>query len=128
VGHVEKEFTAKEPKLIKYLATVRRMEKHFMGFTLRHILRSENTKADELFYQGLTTKSNTRRRGAASCSARYRKQRLEINHFHLPKRDIRTTKQAQNRQNEVQDEAILHRSRGIIQERDSSTNAKVHQQ
>ena len=34
--------------MIKYLAAVRRMEKHFTGFTLRHIPRSENTKADEL--------------------------------------------------------------------------------
>jgi ribonuclease HI len=48
VGHVEKEFTAKELELIRYLAAVRRMEKHFMGFTLRHIPRNENTKANEL--------------------------------------------------------------------------------
>ena len=48
MGHVEKEFTAKEPELIKYLATVRRMEKHFAGFTLRHIPRNENVEADEL--------------------------------------------------------------------------------
>ena len=33
VGHVEKEFIAKEPELIKYLAAVRRMEKHFAGFS-----------------------------------------------------------------------------------------------
>jgi ribonuclease HI len=71
VGHVEKEFTAKEPELIKYLATVRRMEKHFTGFTFHHIPRSENTKADELakvaaqralmpvdvFYQELSVKA-----------------------------------------------------------------------
>jgi ribonuclease HI len=31
VGHIEKEFTMKEPELIKYLAAVRRMEKHFAG-------------------------------------------------------------------------------------------------
>jgi ribonuclease HI len=48
VGHVEKKFTAKEPELIRYLVAVRRMEKHFMGFTLRHIPRSENIEADEL--------------------------------------------------------------------------------
>jgi ribonuclease HI len=47
-AHVEKEFTTKEPELIKYLAAVRRMEKHFVGFTFRHILRSENNEADEL--------------------------------------------------------------------------------
>ena len=70
VGHVEKEFTAKGLELIKYLAAVRRMEKHFTGFTFHHIPRSENTKADELvkavvqkapmptdiFYQELTVK------------------------------------------------------------------------
>ena len=32
VRHVEKEFTAKEPELVKYLVAVRRMEKHFAGF------------------------------------------------------------------------------------------------
>jgi ribonuclease HI len=71
VGHVEKELTAKEPELIKYLAAVRRMEKHFAGFTVRHVPRSENTKADKLakaaaqkapmpadvFYQELTVKA-----------------------------------------------------------------------
>ena len=48
MGHVEKEFTAKEPQLIKYLAAVRRMEKHFVGFTFHRIPRSENVEADEL--------------------------------------------------------------------------------
>ena len=47
MGHVKKEFTTKEPELIKYLAAVRRMEKHFAGFTFHHIPRSENAKADE---------------------------------------------------------------------------------
>ena len=47
MGHVGKEFTAKEPELIKYLAAVRRMGKHFTGFTFCHIPRSENAKADE---------------------------------------------------------------------------------
>jgi len=47
-GHVEKEFIAKEPELIKYLAIVRRMETHFTGFTFCHIPRSENAEADEL--------------------------------------------------------------------------------
>ena len=46
VGHVEKEFTAKEPELIKYLAAVRRMEKHFAGFSFRHIPRGENLEAE----------------------------------------------------------------------------------
>ena len=48
VGHVEKVFTVKEPELIKYLAALRTMEKHFAGFTLRHIPRNENVEADEL--------------------------------------------------------------------------------
>ena len=34
--------------MIKYFTVVRRMEKHFAGFTFRHILRSENAEADEL--------------------------------------------------------------------------------
>ena len=71
MGHVKKEFTAKEPELIKYLAAVRRMEKHFAGFTFRHIPRSKNAEADKLakaaaqkasmpadvFYQELTIKA-----------------------------------------------------------------------
>ena len=51
MGYVEKEFTVKEPELIKYMAAVRRMEKHFTGFTFRHIPRSENEKANELAMQ-----------------------------------------------------------------------------
>ena len=43
-----KEFTMKEPELIKYLVAVRRMEKHFAEFTFRHIPRSENAEVDEL--------------------------------------------------------------------------------
>ena len=46
VGHVEKEFTVKEPELIKYLAAVRRMGKHFAGFSFRHISRGENLEAE----------------------------------------------------------------------------------
>lgn len=41
--HIEKEFSAKEPELIKYLAAVRSMEKHFIGFTVHHIPRSKNS-------------------------------------------------------------------------------------
>ena len=68
---VEKELTAKEPELIKYLVAVRRMEKHFAGFTFCHIPRSKNVEADELakaaaqratmpadvFYQELSVKA-----------------------------------------------------------------------
>jgi len=97
VGHIEKEFTAKEPELIKYLAAVRRMEKHFAGFTFRHIPRSENAEADELvkaatqkapmpadvFLSGADNQSNTRRRGTAQHGARYRKLGLETTHIRL---------------------------------------------
>jgi hypothetical protein len=48
VGHIEKNFSAKEPELVRYLAAIRRMEKHFVGFMLRHIPRSENAEANEL--------------------------------------------------------------------------------
>lgn len=48
VGHIEKTFVAKEPELIKYLVAVRRMEKHFTGFSLQHVPRAENMEADEL--------------------------------------------------------------------------------
>ena len=47
-GTCQKKFTAKEPKLIKYLVVVRRMEKHFTSVIFRHIPRSKNAKADEL--------------------------------------------------------------------------------
>jgi hypothetical protein len=71
VGHIEKEFTAKEPELIKYLTAIRGMEKHFVGFTFCHVPRSENAEADELvkaatqraplpadvFYQELSVKA-----------------------------------------------------------------------
>ena len=79
VGHVEKEFTMKEPELIKYLAAVTRMEKHFARFTFRHIPRSENAKADELampadvFLSRAVSQSNTRRRGTAQHHACHRK-------------------------------------------------------
>jgi len=48
MGHVEKEFTAKEPELVKYLMAVRRMEKHFVGFSFHHIPRSKNLEANDL--------------------------------------------------------------------------------
>ena len=39
---------AREPELVKYLDTVRVLERRFQGFTLKHIPRAENTEADEL--------------------------------------------------------------------------------
>ena len=47
-GQVEKEYTARGPKLIKYLSVVRNLERRLEGFTLKHIPRSENVEADEL--------------------------------------------------------------------------------
>ena len=38
----------REPELVKYLATVRALERRFQGFTLKHILRAENAEANEL--------------------------------------------------------------------------------
>jgi ribonuclease HI len=46
--HVEKESEAKEPELVKYLAEVRKMERHFQGFTIEHLLIKINGEADEL--------------------------------------------------------------------------------
>jgi hypothetical protein len=46
--HVEKESKAKEPELVKYLVEVRKMERHFRGFTVEHLPRKSNGEADEL--------------------------------------------------------------------------------
>jgi ribonuclease HI len=46
--HVEMESEAKEPELVKYLAEVRKMERHFRGFTIEHLPRKRNGEADEL--------------------------------------------------------------------------------
>ena len=37
-----------EPKLVKYLAIGRALERRFYGFTLQYIPRVENAEADEL--------------------------------------------------------------------------------
>jgi ribonuclease HI len=47
-SQVEKEYTAREPKLSKYLEVVRGLERRFKGFTLKYIPRAENREADEL--------------------------------------------------------------------------------
>jgi hypothetical protein len=46
-GQVKKEYTAREPELVRYLAIVRALEQR-LGFTLKHIPRLENSEADEL--------------------------------------------------------------------------------
>ena len=47
-GQVKKEYMAQKPELVKYLATVRALERRFQGFTLQYIPRAENAKEDEL--------------------------------------------------------------------------------
>jgi ribonuclease HI len=46
--HMEKESEAREPELVKDLAEVRKMERHFRGFTIEHLPRKNNSEADEL--------------------------------------------------------------------------------
>jgi ribonuclease HI len=47
-GQIEKECIARDATLERYLAFVRRMENYFRGFSMEHIERAKNTKADEL--------------------------------------------------------------------------------
>jgi ribonuclease HI len=55
-GHVDKSSKARDPKLKKYLDTVRRLEASFEGFSVKNIPRGENGHADllaKLAAQGL---------------------------------------------------------------------------
>jgi ribonuclease HI len=55
-GHVDKSSKARDPKLEKYLDTVRRLEASFEGFSVKNIPRGENEHADllaKLAAQGL---------------------------------------------------------------------------
>jgi ribonuclease HI len=45
-GHVDKSSKARNPKLERYLETVRRMEAFFEGFSIKNIPRGENEHAD----------------------------------------------------------------------------------
>jgi ribonuclease HI len=47
-GHIDKSSKARDPKLEKYLDTVRRMEASFEGFSVKNIPRGENEHADLL--------------------------------------------------------------------------------
>jgi ribonuclease HI len=47
-GHVDKSSKARDPKLEKYLDTVRRLEASFEGFSVKKIPRGENEHADLL--------------------------------------------------------------------------------
>jgi ribonuclease HI len=46
--HIEKESEARNPVLMKYLEKVREMERHFKGYSVRHIPRDDNNEADKL--------------------------------------------------------------------------------
>jgi hypothetical protein len=55
-GHVDKSSKARDPKLERYLDTVRRLEASFEGFSVKNIPRGENEHADllaKLAAQGL---------------------------------------------------------------------------
>jgi ribonuclease HI len=47
-GHIDKSSKARDPKLEKYLDTVRRIEASFEGFSVKNIPRGENEHADLL--------------------------------------------------------------------------------
>jgi ribonuclease HI len=47
-GHIDKSSKARDPKLEKYLDTVRRLEASFEGFSVKNIPRGENAHADLL--------------------------------------------------------------------------------
>jgi ribonuclease HI len=47
-GHIDKSSKARDPKLEKYLDTVRRMEASFKGFSVKNIPRGENEHAELL--------------------------------------------------------------------------------
>jgi ribonuclease HI len=47
-GHIDKSIKARDPKLEKYLDTVRRLEASFEGFSVKNIPRWENEHADLL--------------------------------------------------------------------------------
>jgi ribonuclease HI len=63
--HVEKESEARESELVKYLAEVRKMERHFRGFTIEHLPKKYNSEADEL-----AKKAARGRRCLQTCSSR----------------------------------------------------------
>jgi ribonuclease HI len=48
VGQVEKDYAAKDPALMQYLAAIRSLKRQFKGFTLQHVDRAKNEEADAL--------------------------------------------------------------------------------
>jgi ribonuclease HI len=47
-GQIEKDYAAKDPALMQYLAAIRSLERQFKGFTLQHVDRANNEEADAL--------------------------------------------------------------------------------
>jgi ribonuclease HI len=47
-GQVEKDYAAKDPALMQYLAAIRSLERQFKGFTLQHVDHAKNEEADAL--------------------------------------------------------------------------------
>jgi ribonuclease HI len=47
-SQIEKDYSAKGPVLMQYLAAIRILEKQFKGFILQHIERNKNEEADTL--------------------------------------------------------------------------------
>jgi ribonuclease HI len=47
-GQVEKDYAAKDPALMQYLAAIHSLERQFKGFTLQHVDRAKNEEADAL--------------------------------------------------------------------------------
>jgi ribonuclease HI len=46
--HIEKESEERNPVLMKYLETVREMERHYKGYSVQHIPRDDNNETDKL--------------------------------------------------------------------------------
>lgn len=47
-GHIKKDYKARDTELAKYLQLLRDQEKHFEGFTVKSISRTDNIDADEI--------------------------------------------------------------------------------
>jgi ribonuclease HI len=47
-GQVEKDYAAKDPALMQYLAAIRSLERQFKGFILQHVDHAKNEEADAL--------------------------------------------------------------------------------
>src|SRR5438128_8158350 len=48
VNQVNKDYQCSDPMMAAYLAEVRKLERHFLGLEVKHVLRRDNQLADEL--------------------------------------------------------------------------------